>query len=311
MSGNYGYENQNLIKGLKINHEKPQVLTYINERGLTNFNLERDKYLKNKLIPYFNIQEINEDYIICTDAWEEIRGLPSLFSVWFSLLIVIFVVFIFFILLNMIIKGNIELSFWITFLGFIGGIYLFKRIFQISFGRELFGYTHYPLIFNRKKQELHYFEPYQKKWISAPWSDYHFSININENHEYAVNASLIDQNEIIQQVVVFPFRFRSLSLVEGHWEFFRRYMAGEDLEKLKNNIHYYAPNVIDRKEIARETWFRLKLLRFSERDYFTDQVKLPSDFNLNLLIFGIPQFLIRRLCVRTSKIPQVPKEWIN
>ena len=311
MSGNYGYENQNLIKGLKINHEKPQVLTYINERGLTNFNLERDKYLKNKLIPYFNIQEINEDYIICTDAWEEIRGLPSLFSVWFSLLIVIFVVFIFFILLNMIIKGNIELPFWIIFLGFIGGIYLFKRIFQISFGRELFGYTHYPLIFNRKKQELHYFEPYQKKWISAPWSDYHFSININENHEYAVNASLIDQNEIIQQVVVFPFRFRSLSLVEGHWEFFRRYMAGEDLEKLKNNIHYYAPNVIDRKEIARETWFRLKLLRFSERDYFTDQVKLPSDFNLNLLIFGIPQFLIRRLCVRTSKIPQVPKEWIN
>lgn len=311
MSGNYGYENQNLIKGLKINHEKPQVLTYINERGLTNFNLERDKYLKNKLIPYFNIQEINEDYIICTDAWEEIRGLPSLFSVWFSLLIVIFVVFIFFILLNMIIKGNIELPFWIIFLGFIGGIYLFKRIFQISFGRELFGYTHYPLIFNRKKQELHYFEPYQKKWISAPWSDYHFSININENHEYAVNASLIDQNEIIQQVVVFPFRFRSLSLVEGHWEFFRRYMAGEDLEKLKNNIHYYAPNVIDRKEIARETWFRLKLLRFSERDYLTDQVKLPSDFNLNLLIFGIPQFLIRRLCVRTSKIPQVPREWIN
>lgn len=311
MSGNYGYENQNLIKGLKINHEKPQVLTYINERGLTNFNLERDKYLKNKLIPYFNIQEINEDYIICTDAWEEIRGLPSLYSVWFSLLIVIFVVFIFFILLNMIIKGNIELPFWIIFLGFIGGIYLFKRIFQISFGRELFGYTHYPLIFNRKKQELHYFEPYQKKWISAPWSDYHFSININENHEYAVNASLIDQNEIIQQVVVFPFRFRSLSLVEGHWEFFRRYMAGEDLEKLKNNIHYYAPNVIDRKEIARETWFRLKLLRFSERDYLTDQVKLPSDFNLNLLIFGIPQFLIRRLCVRTSKIPQVPREWIN
>ncbi|WP_436916013.1 hypothetical protein, partial [Acinetobacter gandensis] len=46
-----------------------------------------------------------------------------------------------------------------------------------------------------------------------------------------MNASLIDQNEIIQQVVVFPFRFRSLSLVEGHWEFFRRYMAGEDIEK--------------------------------------------------------------------------------
>lgn len=151
----------------------------------------------------------------------------------------------------------------------------------------------------------------KKKWISAPWSDYHFSININENHEYAVNASLIDQNEIIQQVVVFPFRFRSLSLVEGHWEFFRRYMAGEDIEKLKNNIHYYAPNVIYRKEIASETWFKLKLLRFSERDYLTNQVKLPSDYNLNLLIFGIPQFLIRRLCVRTSKIPQVPREWIN
>ena len=31
MSGNYGYENQNLILGLKINHERPKILTYINE----------------------------------------------------------------------------------------------------------------------------------------------------------------------------------------------------------------------------------------------------------------------------------------
>ena len=41
-------------------------------------------------------------------------------------------------------------------------------------------------------------------------------------------------------------------------------------------LHYYAPNVIYRKEIASETWFKLKLLRFSERDYLTNQVKLPS-----------------------------------
>ncbi|QSG85125.1 hypothetical protein [Acinetobacter indicus] len=311
MSGNYGYENQNLIKGLKINHEKPQVLTYINERGLINFNLDPKEKLKNKLIPYFNIQQVNDDYLVCTDAWDEIRGLPSIFSIWFSVILLIISSSLLFFLFYALFKNEISFALIIGTFALIGSTYLLIKIFNISFGRELFGYTHYPLIFNRKKQELHYFEPYQKKWISAPWSDYHFSININENHEYAVNASLIDQNEIIQQVVVFPFRFRSLSLVEGHWEFFRRYMAGEDLEKLKNNIHYYAPNVIDRKEIARETWFRLKLLRFSERDYFTDQVKLPSDFNLNLLIFGIPQFLIRRLCVRTSKIPQVPKEWIN
>lgn len=119
----------------------------------------------------------------------------------------------------------------------------------------------------------------------------------------------MDQNDIIQQVVVFPFRFRSLSLVEGHWEFFRRYMAGEDLEKLKYQIHYYAPDIINRKETANETWSRLKLLRFSERDYLTDEVKLPSNFNL--IFFGIPQFIVRRLCVRTSKIPQVSQEWIN
>lgn len=65
MSGNYGYENQNLIQGLKINYEKPQVLTYINERGLINFNLDPKKRLKNKLIPYFNIQQISEDYLVC------------------------------------------------------------------------------------------------------------------------------------------------------------------------------------------------------------------------------------------------------
>ncbi|WP_180128670.1 MULTISPECIES: hypothetical protein [unclassified Acinetobacter] len=311
MSGNYGYENQNLILGLKINHERPKILTYINERGLINYNLDPKKKLKNKLIPYFNIQQVNDDYLICNDAWDEIRGLPTMFSLWFSFLMMIGLIILLIGFPGFLSESGFSLISLIGIIFLLGGIFFFFKIFNISFGRELFGYTYYPLIFNRKNQELHYFEPYQKNWISAPWSDYHFSININENHEYAVNASLIDQNEIIQQVVVFPFRFRSLSLVEGHWEFFRRYMAGEDIEKLKNNIHYYAPNVIYRKEIASETWFKLKLLRFSERYYLTDQVKLPSGFNLNLLIFGIPQFLIRRLCVRTSKIPQVPREWIN
>lgn len=87
MSGNYGYENQNLILGLKINHEKPQVLTYINERGLINFNLDSRKKLKNKLIPYFNIQQVKDDCLIFNDAWDEIRGLPTFFSIWFSFIL--------------------------------------------------------------------------------------------------------------------------------------------------------------------------------------------------------------------------------
>lgn len=311
MSGNYGYENRNLIQGLKINHVKPQVLSYINERGLINFNLDPNRALKNKLIPYFNIQQISEDYLVCNDAWDEIRGLPTMFSLWFSSLMAIGIIILLIGFPGFLSESGFSLISLIGIIFLLGGIFFFFKIFTISFGRELFGYTHYPLIFNRKKQELHYFEPFKKKWISAPWSDYHLSININENHEYAVNASLVDQNEIIQQVVVFPFRFRSLSLVEGHWEFFRRYMAGEDLEKLKSQIHYFAPNVIDRKETASETWSRLKLLRFSERDYLTDEVKLPSNFNLNLILFGTPQFLVRRLCVMTSKTPIVPEEWIN
>lgn len=234
-----------------------------------------------------------------------------MFSLWFSSLMAIGIIILLIGFPGFLSESSFSLISLIGIIFLLGGIFFFFKIFTISFGRELFGYTHYPLIFNRKKQELHYFEPFKKKWISAPWSDYHLSININENHEYAVNASLVDQNEIIQKVVVFPFRFRSLSLVEGHWEFFRRYMAGEDLEKLKNQIHYFAPNVIDRKETAGETWNRLKLLRFSVRDYTTDKIIMPSNFNLNLILFGIPQFLVRRLCVMTSKTPIVPEEWIN
>lgn len=311
MSGNYGYESQNLIQDLKINHEKPQVLTYINDRGLINFNLDLNKKLKNKLISYFNIQEINDNYMVCTDAWDEIRGLPTIFSVWFSFLLLIGLILMLLGFPGFLLESGFSFISIVGILCLLGVLYFFFKIFTISFGRELFGYTHYPLIFNRKKQELHYFEPFKKEWISAPWQDYHFSININEDHEYAVNASLIDENEIIQKVVVFPFRILSLSLVEGHWEFFRRYMAGEEVDQLKERIYHYAPNLIDRKETVKESWDRIKLLRFSERNYLTDEVKLPSNFNLNLLFFGIPQFLARRLCMLTSRTPKDIEKYLE
>ena len=101
-----------------------------------------------------------------------------------------------------------------------------------------------------------------------------------------------------------------VNLVVGHWEFFRRYMSGESLEKLTPFILTFAPNR-SRKETASESWERIKLLRFSTVNYLTNEIMLPSNFNLNLIFFGIPQFLARRLCVKTSKIPNIPKDFLE
>jgi hypothetical protein len=315
VSGNCGYENKNLLEGFIIEQTAPMQLSYLNERGMINFNLDSNHKLNVKLISSLNVQEINEDYIICTDAWDEIRGLPTIFSLFFSLLLLPFLLFLFVILVMMIFDSwDSFFSEFIIFLIFliscVGGGYFLYKIFTISFKREIFGYTHYPLIFNRKKQELHYFEPYRKEWISAPWKDYNFSITMNEDRDYIVNASILDYNRVVQKGIIFPFRLNNKDLVVGHWEFFRRYMAGESLEKLTPFILIFAPNR-SRKETASEIWGRIKLLRFSTINYLTNEIMLPSNFNLNLIFFGIPQFLARRLCVKTSKIPNISKDFLE
>ena len=102
MSGNCGYENKNLLEGFIIEQTAPMKLSYLNERGMINFNLDLNQKLNLILISSLNIQEINEDYIICTDAWDEIRGLPTIFSLFFSLLLLPFILFLFVILVMMV-----------------------------------------------------------------------------------------------------------------------------------------------------------------------------------------------------------------
>lgn len=83
MGGNYGYENKNLLEGFTIEKPAPKQLSYLNKRGAINCNLDLNHKLNVRLISSLNIQEINEDHIICTDAWDEIRGLPTIFSLFF------------------------------------------------------------------------------------------------------------------------------------------------------------------------------------------------------------------------------------
>lgn len=128
MSGNYGYENNNLILGLKINHEKPQVLTYLNEYGLVNFNLDPNKFLKNKLVPYFNIQKIDDDYLICNDAWDDVRGLPSMFSIWFSLLILVGIILLIIMIPQVFIEDGVSFIFLIGMTALCGGIYFLYKL---------------------------------------------------------------------------------------------------------------------------------------------------------------------------------------
>jgi hypothetical protein len=175
--------------------------------------------------------------------------------------------------------------------------------------KESFAYTHYPIRFNRKTRMVHVFRP-KGKILSVPWDEVFFTVaKLNQRLECEVRGHLLSSDgktvrdtfafshaAYISDLRVSPGQITFADSVRGHWEFIRRYME-EGPQNIESEVKTLMP-VDARRETFSEGMQRVFANTADSHRFLYFLMYIPS------IISGI----VRAFAMRTSKIPQWPKD---
>jgi len=258
-----------------------------------------------QLYPHRQVIRFNSTFVEVMDSWEFIRGratalaLPMWAALSFAISMFLFAIY------SLYFK-HVYWSIAIISCLTIGLIYLVYSNYQMA-KYDLFGYTHYPIRFNRKTQKVYAFSPQQQKIIELNWQDLRFSA-VKEDDDIELRASLVNADNIVEEEIILPFlapRYEP-ELVDQHLAFFKAYMQGDDLKSIDTTIPEFF-DIYNRKESFKETFERIYMVNdIVERV----QQKRPKErymlsVSLNI-IFWLPTLFLRRLGLLFSTIPEWP-----
>ncbi|WP_343682316.1 DUF6708 domain-containing protein [Acinetobacter baylyi] len=258
-----------------------------------------------QLYPHRQVIRFNSTFVEVMDSWEFIRGratalaLPMWAALFFAISMFLFAIYS---LYFKQVYWSIAIISCLT----IGLVYLVYSNYQMA-KYDLFGYTHYPIRFNRKTQKIYAFSPQQQKMIELNWRDLRFSA-VKEGDDIELRASLVNADNIVEEEIIFPFlapRYQP-ELVDQHLAFFKAYMQGDDLKRIDAAIPEFF-DIYNRKETFKESFERVYMVNdIVERV----QQKRPKErymlsVSLNI-IFWLPTLFLRRLGLLFSKIPEWP-----
>ncbi len=258
-----------------------------------------------QLYPHRQVIRFNSTFVEVMDSWEFIRGratalaLPMWAALFFAISMFLFAIYS---LYFKQVYWSIAIISCLT----IGLGYLVYSNYKMA-KYDLFGYTHYPIRFNRKTQKVYAFSPQQQKMIELNWRDLRFSA-VKEGDDIELRASLVNADNIVEEEIIFPFlapRYQP-ELVDQHLAFFKAYMQGDDLKRIDAAIPEFF-DIYNRKESFKETFERVYMVNdIVERV----QQKRPKErymlsVSLNI-IFWLPTLFLRRLGLLFSTIPEWP-----
>ncbi len=177
--------------------------------------------------------------------------------------------------------------------------------------KELFAYTHYPILLDRKNRKVHVFKT-NGSVVSASWNEIFFTLGeLAHGGEWEIRGHILapDKDTVLE---TFAFSYAgSLSTenissdnnihsdadyVHAHWEFIRRYM--EDGPRSLSRQSQYCMPVDGRREKASVSIERV----------FANFASVPKVLYWMLFPLCAVISLFRMLAIRTSKIPRWPEE---
>ncbi|MRT55314.1 hypothetical protein GJV11_04200 [Enterobacteriaceae bacterium RIT693] len=172
-----------------------------------------------------------------------------------------------------------------------GGIYYFGRFLL----KDWFRKTHYPVRFNRKKQEVHVYQV-SGEVITVPWKDIYFTTSKQKVSYCIVGHLLAENKESVLNTFSFGFvgQRTELSL---YWEFIRCYMEEDCLEELAETV-LYCPPVEKRKE-GYITGVQTLIKMDSRLEWIPTLLLLP---------LSLAESIARYIAMQTSRIPQWPQD---
>ena len=257
-----------------------------------------------QLYPHRQVIRFNSTFVEVMDSWEFIRGRATALALpmWAALF---FAIFMFLFFMYSLYFKQVYWSVAVFSCLTIGLGYLVYSNYKMA-KYDLFGYTHYPIRFNRKTQKVYAFSPQQQKIIELNWRDLRFSAVQEGRFDIELRASLINADNIVEEEIIFPYiSFDNNDLIDQHLAFFKAYMQGDDLKSIDAAIPEFF-DVYNRKESFKETFERV-YMQFDGEEIIQQTRPVERDNGIATVAFPLFSLIIlRRLGVYFSKIPQWP-----
>ena len=155
-----------------------------------------------QLYPHRQVIRFNSTFVEVMDSWEFIRGRATALALpmWAALF---FAIFMFLFFMYSLYFKQVYWSVAVFSCLTIGLGYLVYSNYKMA-KYDLFGYTHYPIRFNRKTQKVYAFSPQQQKMIELNWRDLRFSA-VKEGDDIELRASLVNADNIVEEEIIFPY----------------------------------------------------------------------------------------------------------
>ncbi|WP_343622200.1 DUF6708 domain-containing protein [Acinetobacter proteolyticus] len=259
-----------------------------------------------QLYPHRQVIRFNSTFVEAMDSWEFIRGratalaLPMWAALFFAISMFLFAIYS---LYFKQVYWSIAIISCLT----IGLVYLVYSNYKIA-KYDLFGYTHYPIRFNRKTQKIYAFSPQQQKIIELNWRDLRFSAVREGRYDIELRASLVNEDNIVEEEIILPYiSFDNNDFIDQNLAFFKAYMQGDDLKSIDAAIPEFF-DIYNRKETFKESFERVYMSNdvLNELAMQTRPAKKDiSGVSMMAVIWSLT-ILVRRLGIFFSKIPQWP-----
>ena len=255
-----------------------------------------------QLYPHRQVIRFNSTFVEVMDSWEFIRGRATALALpmWAALF---FAIFMFLFFMYSLYFKQVYWSVAVFSCLTIGLGYLVYSNYKMA-KYDLFGYTHYPIRFNRKTQKVYAFSPQQQKIIELNWRDLRFSAVQEGRFDIELRASLINADNIVEEEIIFPYiSFDNNDLIDQHLAFFKAYMQGDDLKSIDAAIPEFF-DVYSRKETFERVYMSNDVL--NELAMQTRPAKKDISGVSMMAVLWFLTILVRRLGMFFSKIPQWP-----
>ena len=177
--------------------------------------------------------------------------------------------------------------------------------------KESFALTHYPIRFNRKTRMVHVFRT-DGTVLSVPWDEVFFTLeHMVQWNEFEVRGHVLEPDKVtVRESFALSYlgslshmdadpnctEFSSQDFVRANWEFVRRYME-DGPQAVAGQVQFCMPVATRRESVM-----------VSAQRVFANIAGAPLPLFLMLFPFCAVISLFRLIAMRTSKVPQWPKE---
>ena len=256
-----------------------------------------------QLYPHRQVIRFNSTFVEVMDSWEFIRGRATglALPMWAALF---FAIFMFLFAIYSLYFKQVYWSIAIISCLTVALCYLVYTNYRMA-KYDLFGYTHYPIRFNRKTQKVYAFSPQQQKIIELNWRDLRFSAVREGRYDIELRASLVNEDNIVEEEIILPYiSFDNNDFIDQNLAFFKAYMQGDDLKSIDAAIPEFF-DIYNRKETFKESFERVYMSNdvLNELAMQTRPAKKDiSGISMMAVIWSLT-ILVRRLGIFFSKIP--------